>query len=137
MHSARAFLNEYRQTGLEGSVIDASPHKLIGLLLAGARERVSLAQAAMAEGRTAQKGEAISRACAIIDSLRGSLDLGAGGDIAGGLEALYDYATRRLVESNASNDPAGLGEVDGLLAEIQAAWAAIPPDLHSQAGKAP
>lgn len=137
MHSARAFLKEYRQTGLEGSVIDASPHKLIGLLLSGARERVAIAQAAMAEGRIAQKGEAISRACAIIDSLRGSLDHGAGGDIAGGLEALYDYASRRLVESNAANDPAGLSEVDGLLAEIQAAWAAIPPELQGKPAAAP
>lgn len=137
MHSARAFLKEYRQTGLEGSVIDASPHKLIGLLLSGARERVASAQAAMAEGRIAQKGEAISRACAIIDSLRGSLDHDAGGDIAGGLEALYDYASRRLVESNASNDPAGLTEVDGLLAEIQAAWAAIPPELQGAPAATP
>src|SRR5690606_24156461 len=99
----------------EGSVIDASPHKLISLLLAGARERIAMAQAAMAEGRPGPKGEAISRACAIIDSLRGSLDHSAGGEIAGGLEALYDYASRRLVEANAANDPVGFAEIDALL----------------------
>jgi flagellar protein FliS len=132
MYGAQAYLKQYRSTGLEGSVIDASPHKLIGLLLAGARERIGLAQAAMAENRIAAKGEAISRACAIIDSLRGSLDHSAGGDIAGSLEALYDYASRRLVEANATNDPAALAEVDGLLAEVQSAWAAIPPELQNK-----
>ncbi|WP_395793511.1 flagellar export chaperone FliS [Aquimonas sp.] len=132
MHSARAFLKEYRNTGLEGSVIDASPHRLIGLLLQGARERIQLAAAALSEGRTGPKGEAIGRACAIIDSLRGSLDHAAGGEIAGGLEALYDYATRRLVEANAINDPTGFTEVDALLAEVQAAWAAIPAQLQAQ-----
>jgi flagellar protein FliS len=134
MHGAQAYLKQYRSTGLEGSVIDASPHKLISLLLSGARERIALAMTAMAEGRVAAKGEAISRACAIIDSLRGSLDHSAGGDVAGSLEALYDYATRRLVEGNAGNDPAAFTEVDGLLAEVQSAWAAIPPELHQKAG---
>lgn len=134
MHGAQAYLKQYRSTGLEGSVIDASPHRLIGLLLTGARERIGLALAAMGEGRIAAKGEAIGRACAIIDSLRGSLDHTAGGDVAGSLEALYDYATRRLVEGNASNDPGALSEVDGLLAEVQAAWAAIPPELQQRTG---
>jgi len=134
MHGAQAYLKQYRSTGLEGSVIDASPHKLIGLLLSGARERIALALAAMSEGRIAAKGEAISRACAIIDSLRGSLDHGAGGDVAASLDALYDYATRRLVEGNAANDPGAFSEVDGLLADVQAAWAAIPPELQQKAG---
>lgn len=134
MHGAQAYLRQYRSTGLEGSVIDASPHKLISLLLTGARERIGTALAAMGEGRIAAKGEAVSRACAIIDSLRGSLDHGAGGEVAGSLEALYDYASRRLVEGNASNDPGAFSEVDALLAEVQAAWAAIPPELQQKAG---
>ena len=134
MHGAQAYLKQYRSTGLEGSVIDASPHKLISLLLAGARERIGSAMAALSEGRVAAKGEAISRACAIIDSLRGSLDHSAGGEVACGLEALYDYATRRLVEGNATNDPGAFTEVDALLAEVQSAWAAIPPELQQKAG---
>jgi flagellar protein FliS len=134
MHGAQAYLKQYRSTGLEGSVIDASPHKLVSLLLAGARERIGTAMAAMGDGRIAIKGEAVSRACAIIDSLRGSLDHRAGGEVASSLEALYDYATRRLVEGNASNDPGAFSEVDALLAEVQAAWAAIPPELQQQAG---
>jgi len=130
MYGAQAYLKQYRSTGLEGSVIDASPHRLISLLLAGARERVQTALIALSEGRIGPKGEAVSRACAIIDSLRGSLDHSAGGDVAGSLDALYDYATRRLVEANAANDPGGLTEVDGLLAEIQSAWLAIPGELQ-------
>jgi flagellar secretion chaperone FliS len=134
MYGAKAYLKEYRSTGLEGSVIDASPHKLISLLLSGSRERVRLALASMLEGRTAQKGEAISRACSIVDSLRGSLDLGAGGEVAANLDALYDYITRRLVEANLQNDPSALAEVDNLLGEVEAAWQAIPAELQHARG---
>jgi flagellin-specific chaperone FliS len=37
-----------------------------------------------------------------------------------------------LVEANAINDPTGFTEVDALLAEVQAAWAAIPAQLQAQ-----
>jgi flagellar protein FliS len=134
MYGAKAYLKEYRSTGLEGSVVDASPHRLISLLLSGARERVRLAQAAMSEGQIAAKGEAISRACAIVDSLRGSLDMAAGGEVAANLDALYDFISARLVEANLQNDPAALTEVDGLLGEVESAWQAIPAELQHGRG---
>jgi len=132
MYGAKAYLKEYRSTGIEGSVIDASPHRLIGLLLSGAREKVRLAQAAMAEGQIAAKGEAISRACAIVDSLRGSLDMAAGGEVAANLDALYDFMSARLVEANLQNDPVALADVDGLLGEVESAWQSIPAELQQR-----
>lgn len=120
-----SYANQYRQTGLDSAVLDASPHRLISLMLSGARERARLAEACLARGDIGRKSQAISDACSIIGGLNGALDLEAGGEIAGGLQALYDYAQRRLVEANARNDAAPLREVDQLLGEIETAWNAI------------
>lgn len=127
MHSARNYANQYRQTGVSSAVLDADPHRLIALMLAGARERARLAIACLERGDLPRKAQAITDASAIIGGLNGALDLEAGGDIAGGLHALYDYAQRRLVEANAANDAAPLQEVDELLADIETAWNAIAP----------
>jgi flagellar protein FliS len=94
-------------------------------MLAGARERARLAEACLERGDLPRKAQAISDASAIIGGLNGALDLDAGGEIAGGLQALYDYAQRRLVEANAANEPGPLREVDQLLGEIETAWNAI------------
>lgn len=127
MHSARAFADHYRQTRVSSAVLDADPHRLIGLMLAAARERARLASACMERGDMVRKGVAIGEASAIIAGLNSALDLRAGGEIASGLAALYDYAQRRLVEANARNDSAPLAEVDSLLADIESAWNAIAP----------
>lgn len=125
--NARASAQHYRQTAVQSAVLDASPHRLVALMLAGIRERLQLAAACIDKGDIARKGQAISEASMIIGELDGSLDHKAGGDIAAGLSALYAYAQRRLVEANLHNDPDRLKEVDGLIAEIEGAWNAIAP----------
>jgi flagellar protein FliS len=134
MYSARAFANQYRQTAVSSAVLDADPHRLIELMLAGARERTRLAAACMERGDVARKAQAISEAGAIIGGLDGALDLERGGDIAAGLAALYDYLQRRLLEANTGNDPAILLEVDALLGDIESAWRAIAPSRAAAAG---
>ena len=124
---ARNLANQYRQTNVSSAVIDASPHELIALMLGGARERARLAIACIDRGDLPRKGQAISDASAIIGGLNGALNLDGGGEIAGGLQALYDYAQRRLLVANLENDPAPLREVDDLLGDIESAWRAIAP----------
>ena len=127
MHSARSYANQYRQTSVSSAVLDASPHQLIALMLAGARERARLAIACLDRGDLPRKSQAITDASAIIGGLNGALNLDAGGEIADGLQALYDYAQRRLLVANIENDPAPLREVDDLLGDIESAWRAIAP----------
>lgn len=136
MHSARTYANQYRQTSASSAVLDASPHQLVALMLAGARERVRLASACIGRGDLARKGKAINEASSIIAGLSGTLDLKAGGDIAAGLQSLYDYFQRKLVEANARNDAAPLAEVDDLLGDIEGAWKAIDPDAPAPAPSA-
>lgn len=126
--NARASAQHYRQTAVSSAVLDASPHRLVALMLAGVRERLNLAAACMEIGDLARKGQAISEASMIISELDGSLDHSAGGEIAGGLSALYDYSQRRLTEANLNNDPAAVHEVDGLIADIEGAWQTIDPE---------
>ncbi|GAB3308278.1 flagellar export chaperone FliS [Luteimonas notoginsengisoli] len=126
--NARSLANQYRQTGVSSAALDASPHRLIALMLAGARERSRLAAACLQRGDLPRKSQAISDASAIIGGLNGALNLEAGGDVADGLQALYDYAQRRLLAANADNDPQPLHEVDDLLGDIESAWLAIAPE---------
>lgn len=129
MHARQvAFANQYRQTSVSSAVLDATPHQLIALMLAGARERARLAIAHLSRGDLPRKAQAITEASTIIGGLNGALNLEAGGEIADGLQALYDYAQRRLLAANLENDPAPLQEVDELLGEIESAWRAISPD---------
>lgn len=131
MYGKRSFLDQYRQTS--AAAAEQDPHRVIALLLAGAIERVRMAQSSLARGDIPGKAQAISAAVAIVDGLRLSLDHEAGGEIAAGLESLYDYASLRLVEANAGNDRVRLEEVAGLLGEIESAWAAIPRQMERSA----
>ncbi|ODU37104.1 MAG: flagellar export chaperone FliS [Lysobacteraceae bacterium SCN 69-48] len=126
--NARTSAQHYRQTAVSSAVLDASPHRLVSLMLAGVRERLKLASACIEIGDLPRKGQAISEASLIIGQLDGSLDHAAGGEIADGLAALYDYSQRRLTEANVNNDATVVQEVDGLIADIEAAWQQIDPE---------
>ena len=128
--NARTALGAYKVTKNQTAIDDASPHRLITMLLEGALERVATASGAMGRGEVALSGESIGKAISIIDSLRVSLDMEQGGQIAGNLSALYDYMTRRLLEANATKDADMLAEVGSLLKEIKVAWDQVPADLH-------
>lgn len=117
----------YRSTAVETRVHEADPHKLIELMFEGAIQRLRTAEACTESGDIPRKAKAASEAGAIIDSLSGCLDFSQGGDIAARLEALYDYASRRVVSANAANDPAGFAEVADLLDDVYGAWKAIRP----------
>jgi flagellar protein FliS len=118
-------LNAYQQVSAEGGVMDASPHQLIQMLLDGAVSRIASAKGYMQNGNTAEKCTYISKAMGIVDGLRGSLNLEAGGEIAENLDNLYEYISRRLLEANTTNDESILDEVGSLLNEIRSAWVAI------------
>jgi flagellar protein FliS len=117
----------YRQTAVETRVHEADPHKLIELMLEGAIQRLRTAEACVASGDVPRKAKAASEAGAIVDSLSGCLDLAQGGEIAERLEALYDYASRRIVAANAANDAQAFGEVATLLGDVFDAWKQIRP----------
>ncbi len=122
-------VNAYAKVGLETSIGAASPHKLIVMLYDGALVAVLSAQTHMKAGNIPAKGAAISKAITIIDNgLRAALDREAGGEIASGLDALYEYMSARLLQANLHNDSDMLAEVHKLLADLRDAWNAIAPE---------
>jgi flagellar secretion chaperone FliS len=129
--NATAALRQYRGVGTQGGVIDSNPHQLILMLIDGAIEKTATARGNMLRGETVEKGRGISGAIAIVDTLRANLDHKAGGEIADNLASLYDYMSRRLVESNATNQPKLLQEVISLLKEVKEAWVAIPQEYRA------
>ncbi|WP_407278254.1 flagellar export chaperone FliS [Aromatoleum evansii] len=118
----------YAQVGVETGVSTADPHKLILMLFDGALLSIGTASAAMENRDIPGKGQAISKAIEIIlNGLKASLDLNAGGELAARLSALYDYMSERLVYANLHNSRPALDEVHGLLESLREAWAGIAP----------
>ena len=124
--SRQTGVHAYAKVGMETGVVAASPHKLIVMLFDGALVALGTALHSMRDGNIGEKGKSISKAIMIIDSgLRAALDKKAGGEIAEGLDALYEYMSGRLLTANLANDTAILEEVQRLLSELRDAWNAI------------
>ncbi|MDX1480348.1 MAG: flagellar export chaperone FliS [Woeseiaceae bacterium] len=131
-HSVNAAAaNQYRSVGIQHDVANASPHRLIQLLMERFITKVAMGRRHMQAGDVAEKGETISHAISIVDCLRASLNHETDADLSGNFDALYDYMSRRLLESNLHDDIEGLDEVVGLMREIKSAWDAIADEVAS------
>ncbi len=121
----------YKSVATHGAVVEADPHQLICMLMDGALDRLVSAKGCIQSGELVQKATLLHRVGAIIDELRTSLDHSAGGAVAGNLDRLYDYMTRRVLTANVKNDVTAIDEVVHLLREIRHAWISIPADTRT------
>ncbi|MFV2055957.1 MAG: flagellar export chaperone FliS [Thiohalomonadales bacterium] len=126
-----AGIKAYNNISVHTEVNQASPHRLIQMLINAAIGKIAAAKGYMNNKKIAQKGEQIGTAISIIDGLRSSLDKSVGGEIALNLDNLYEYMIDCLTEANINNDPARLDEVITLLKPIKEAWDAIPEDIQN------
>jgi flagellar protein FliS len=122
----RSSLAAYRSVAAHGGVDAANPHRLITMLMDGALERLASARGAIEHGDAEAKNRLIHRAVAIVEELRASLNLQAGGQVAANLADLYEYCGRQLLRANTENRAELLDEVGNLLREIRGAWVQIP-----------
>jgi flagellar protein FliS len=129
--NAVSAMKQYQQVSVHSSIMDASPHRLVQMLMEGALEKIALAKGSMANKETASKGENISKGIAIIGGLKSSLDREVGGVLAENLSNLYDYMANRMVVANLRNDESILDEVAGLMAEIKMGWDGIPDEFKN------
>nr|MBS0019022.1 flagellar export chaperone FliS [Gammaproteobacteria bacterium] len=125
LSNTRNALHQYEKVGVQSEVENASPHRLVQMLMEGAAARIAAAMGHLARGAIAEKGRSISLAISIIEGLRSSLDKDKGGQIANNLDQIYDYMSRRLLEANLKNDRAMLNEVQNLLRQIKEGWDAV------------
>jgi flagellar protein FliS len=120
-----AAVNAYGKTNLHSGLSDASPEKLIQLLLEGSTTRLNAAVAAMQAGNIAEKGELIGKTISIIEYLRVILDRDAAPEFTENLDSLYGYMVQNLVKANFHNDEEALKEVVGLMSELRSGWSEL------------
>lgn len=131
-YNSQEALKQYRQLGLETQINNATPHRLIQLLMDGALERLNGARAAMERGDAATKGVLINKAMGIISGLRSSLNMSVEGtDLPERLDNLYDYMVRRLLEASTFNKTEMIVEVIDLLKTIKSGWDGIEPQAQT------
>ncbi len=123
--NAMAALQQYQTVNTQVQAFEASPHRLIQMLMEGGLTRIAQARGAMERGQIELKGELISKSIAIVGGLREALDHRQGGELAANLDGLYEYMTSRLLQANRNNEPALLEEVAALLREVKSGWDAI------------
>jgi flagellar protein FliS len=128
--SAQNALGQYSKMAVQAGIENASPHRLIQMLMDGALEKVSRAKGFMQRGEIREKGQQIGWAITILEGLKASLNKAEGGEIAQNLEDLYSYMQRRLMDANRENDTAILDEVVGLIRQIKEAWDAVGEQVN-------
>jgi flagellar protein FliS len=124
--NAVSAMKQYQQVGVHSGIMDASPHRLVQMLMEGVLEKIALAKGNITRNEIALKGENIGKAITIIGGLQISLNKEAGGKLAENLNELYGYMSMRLVIANSRSDESILDEISNLMMEIKLGWDAIP-----------
>ena len=126
MHPMRA-LRQYQKVNSHAQVSEATPHRLVQLLMEGGLDRMAQAKGAISRGDVAQKGLLLGKAVDFIGGLREGLDKSKAPDPEDieRLDSLYAYMATRLTEANRHSDPAIIDEVAQLLITVKSGWDAI------------
>lgn len=107
------------------SITTQTPGKLIVMLYEGAIKFLHRTVEAMEAGNAEDKARYLERALAIIDELNVSLDVEAGGEVAGNLRRLYNFMSTHLTQATIRNDPQMVRDVIACLADLNEGWKAI------------
>jgi len=123
MNPMRA-LRQYQKVNSHAQISEASPHRLVQMLMEGGLDRMAQAKGALARGDIAEKGLMLGKAIDIIIGLRDGLDAQKSEDPAyiERLDSLYVYMTNRLMQANIDNDAEIIDEVARLLITVKSGW---------------
>ncbi|MPQ67477.1 MULTISPECIES: flagellar export chaperone FliS [Pseudomonas] len=120
-------LRQYQKVGAQAQTSEASPHRLVQMLMEGGLDRIAQAKGAIERKDIPAKGVAIGKAIDIVGGLREGLDLEKSADSLTDLDNLYAYMMTRLLQANVNSDIGMLDEVAGLLTTVKEGWDAIAP----------
>jgi len=109
----------------ETSMVTASPTKLVVMLYEGAIRFLTRAATDIRNNDLVSKSQSISRAVAIIQHLRNTLDLEKGEYIARDLDRLYAYTLSRVLDGSTKLDAAAIEEAIKVLSNLLPAWEEI------------
>lgn len=134
--SGDAAAAQYRKLDTHGNIEDASPHRLIQLMMERVLAKIGIARGHMERNEIGDKGRNIGDAIEIINGLQASLNHKADAKMSENFDALYDYMMRRLLEANLRDDTEILDEVAGLMQELKEAWDTIADQVAETADAA-
>ncbi len=120
-------LRQYQKVSSVAQTSEASPHRLVQMLMQGGLDRMAQAKGAMSRGQIAEKGLMLGKAIEIIGGLREGLDPEKTSDTESlkELDSLYSYMMTRLAQANVHSDPKMVDEVAKLLITVKSGWDAI------------
>ena len=126
-------INAYKKGNLKQQISQADPHKITLMLMQGMLDKLAYAKGCIERKDYSGKSEHISRATAILMSLRDTLEMETGVEVADNLFALYDYMIQRLIDANVQNNLKIVDEVITLFIPIKTAWSQIPESAKQEA----
>lgn len=110
---------------LREEVLNLSPLGLVCRVLLGARAAIEKAERHTKAEKHAESRAEVTRARALINELRASLDHGQGGDIAKQLEGLYEFISSCLLRPAGRANLSDLAEAAQLVKSIKDGFDAI------------
>lgn len=111
-------IGAYKRT----DVMTADRETVLLMLYEGAIRFLNQAEEAGNANNLAERTRLIGRTIEILGELRASLNFQVSPEIAGHLEALYDFMSNRLLVASTSNEKGALKEVIELLGTLHTAW---------------
>jgi len=111
-------INAYRKT----DVGTADQKRLIMMCYEGAIANMNRAKELFLAREFEEKAKALNKARDIITVMMCSLDFEKGGQVAVGLDALYNYMLRRMTEGDINKDMTVFDEIIGILDDLRTTW---------------
>jgi flagellar protein FliS len=135
MMQSRYGAARYQTVRSHGQVAEASPARLVQIMLEHILSNLATAQGCMGRIRNNMplnevviKCKAMSKASQLIGHLDATLDMKQGGQISENLHNLYLYMLGQLTTANANNDARTVGEVATLVRTIKSGWDKLVAD---------
>jgi|JTFP01.1.fsa_nt_gb flagellar protein FliS len=116
-----AITNPYEQYKTT-QISTATPGQLVVMLYDGAIKFCKMAKLGIEQKNIETANNNLIKVQNIIQELKISLDMKAGGELSETLDALYEYMLRRLIEANMKKDIKIINEVQKNLEELREAW---------------
>lgn len=120
--SLRGVFQYAKGSDREAEVNDASPHRLIQILMESLNGYLAAGKGALERKDTPAATQALVRAQAIVTELRTSIDFEKGGPAMQTLDSVYEFMGRNIALARASNKPATVEEVIATFRPIKEAW---------------
>ncbi len=128
-------LKYYQKEATKSQMASADPYEIIQMLMAGVMDSLAKVKGAIDRRDYEKKAKEISKASAIINSLRSCLDMDIGGELSENLSSLYQYMIERLIDASVENNNEIIDEVANLFREIKSGWDSIPMSAREDAEK--